>query len=197
MLGRGLGFLRLSLRRGHRTNTSKASGAMKDEYGVMDDSGDTFICTDFQLESGAILKEAQVRYNTYGTLNEKKDNLLVVCHALTGNARLDLWWGGLLGPGKTFDTSKYMVVCANSLGSCYGSTGPQSFNPTTQAPYGNAFPDVTIRDSVRLHMRMAQEAIGAKSVACVVGGSMGGMQALEWAAEGGKSAYLKSRNMKM
>jgi homoserine O-acetyltransferase len=77
------------------------------------------------------------------------------------------------GPGKPFDTDKYMVVCANVLGSCYGSTGPRSINPATGKPYGNDFPDVTIRDTVRLHMRMAKEGIGANSVACVVGGSMG------------------------
>ena len=199
---------------------------MKDEYGNMDSSGETFVAKNFVLESGQVLKEAhvrwlppsgpwftvsppsgfdvrsvvvhpspsapQARYSSFGTLNAAKDNLLVVCHALTGNSRLDQWWGGMLGPGRPFDTSKYLVVCANVLGSCYGSTGPQSPNPDDPQgrPYGAAFPDVTIRDTVRLHMLMAREGIGAARVACVVGGSMGGMQALEWALLGGD--YVRS-----
>eukprot|EP00596_Hydrurales_sp_CCMP1899_P007200 CAMPEP_0119037556 /NCGR_PEP_ID=MMETSP1177-20130426/5989_1 /TAXON_ID=2985 /ORGANISM="Ochromonas sp, Strain CCMP1899" /LENGTH=374 /DNA_ID=CAMNT_0006999001 /DNA_START=312 /DNA_END=1436 /DNA_ORIENTATION=- len=165
---------------------------MKDEYGDMDSSGDTYVIKNFQLESGEVLPEAQCRYNTYGQLNAAKDNLLVVCHALTGNSRLDQWWGAMLGPGKVFDTSKYMVVCANVLGSCYGSTGPESTDPHTGLRYGNTFPDVNIRDSVRLHIRMTKEALGAKKVVCAVGGSMGGMQALEWALLGEEGEYVQS-----
>jgi homoserine O-acetyltransferase len=116
--------------------------------------------------------------------------LVIVCHALTGNSRLDQWWESMLGPGRPFDTSKYLVVCANVLGSCYGSTGPQSINPDTGKPYGNSFPDVSIRDTVRLHMMMAREDIGAHRVHSVIGGSMGGMQALEWALLGGD--YVQS-----
>ena len=96
----------------------------------------------------------------------------------------------MLGPGRPFDTSKYLVVCANVLGSCYGSTGPQSTNPETGKPYGNSFPDVSIRDTVRLHMMMAKEDIGAQRVHSAIGGSMGGMQALEWALLGGD--YVRS-----
>lgn len=158
-------------------------GAMRDEYGAMDSSGRVYGAP-FTLESGVVLPAAAACYNTYGELNADKSNLLVVCHALTGNSRLDLWWGTLLGPGKALDTSKYMVLCANVLGSCYGSTGPTSVDPTTGRPYGASFPDVTIRDTVRLHMEVAR-SLGVRSVACVVGGSMGGMQALEWGLIGG------------
>ena len=91
----------------------------------------------------------------------------------------------MLGPGKTFDTSKYLVVCANVLGSCYGSTGPTTINSNTGKIYGNSFPDVTIRDTVNAHMLMIKNGIGANSIVSVIGGSMGGMQALEWAILGG------------
>jgi len=157
-----------------------STSALQDEYGKLDCTGDTYIATNFKLESGVVLKEAHARYNTFGSLNSDRNNLIVVCHALTGNSKLDQWWGQLLGPGKAFDTSKYMVVCANILGSCYGSSGPMSINPTTGKIYGFDFPQVTIRDTVRLHMEMVTQQIGAKQVACVIGGSMGGMQALEW-----------------
>ena len=90
----------------------------------------------------------------------------------------------MLGPGLTFDTSKYLVVCANVLGSCYGSTGPTTINSDTNTKYGNDFPAVTIRDTVNAHMMMIKNAIGAKGIECVIGGSMGGMQALEWAIMG-------------
>lgn len=164
-------------------------GGMEDEYGEMDDSGETFITPSFQLESGAILKDAQIRYNIFGDINEAKDNIVVVCHALTGNSNLDEWWGTMLGEGKPFDTSKYAVVCANVLGSCYGSTGSSSINPDTGKAYGIDFPSITIRDTVKLQMQMIKEEIGASSVYAVIGGSMGGMQALEWAIQGGD--YVK------
>mmetsp|Transcript_2641 Transcript_2641/g.4094 ORF Transcript_2641/g.4094 Transcript_2641/m.4094 type:complete len:511 (+) Transcript_2641:542-2074(+) len=162
------------------TRNECAPGAMQDEYGSLDSSGEIYVARNFLLECGETLEEAHACYNTYGTLNEAKDNAIVVCHALTGNSRLDQWWGALLGPGKAFDTTKYFIVCANVLGSCYGSTGPRSTNPSTGGPYGNRFPKVTIRDSVRLHMRMLREHLGVLSIFSVVGGSMGGMQALEW-----------------
>lgn len=164
--------------------------AMKDEYGAMDSSGETYTAPRFKLESGIELLDVHVRYNCFGQLNDKKDNVIVVCHALTGNSRLDQWWGSLLGNRLAFDTSKYLVVCANVLGSCYGTTGPNSIDPATGMKYGNAFPDVTIRDTVSLHMEMVRNSIGASSIECVVGGSMGGMQALEWTLIGKK--YVKS-----
>lgn len=162
---------KLSLSRlfsGLKGNPTSSISNMKDEYANMDSSGETYITKNFILESGVVLPEAQVRYNAFGKLNAKKDNLLVVCHALTGNSRLDQWWGSMLGPGKTFDTDKYLVVCANVLGSCYGTTGPRSLNPQTKELYGMSFPDVTIRDTVRLHMEMCTQGIGASGAAAVV-----------------------------
>jgi homoserine O-acetyltransferase/O-succinyltransferase len=85
----------------------------------------------------------QVRYNTYGSLNASRDNVLVVCHALTGNSLLSSWWGDMLGPGRAFDTDRFLVVCANVLGSCYGTTGPLSTDPATGRIYGKHFPKVT------------------------------------------------------
>ena len=173
-----------------KQDNKEAVSDMQDEYGTMDSSGHTYIAKNFLLESGQTLKEAHARYNTFGTLNATKDNVIIVCHALTGNSRLDQWWSSMLGPGRPFDTSKYLVVCANVLGSCYGSSGPQSIDPDTGKPYGNTFPDCSIRDTVRLHMMMAKESIGAAGVFSVIGGSMGGMQALEWALLG--EHYVKS-----
>lgn len=165
---------------------------MKDEYGTLDANGEVYIAErPFVLECGEELKDAQVCYRSYGTLNEQKDNVIVVCHALTGNATLSEWWGPMLGTGLTFDTSKYFVICANILGSCYGSTGPTSINPTTGVRYGVSFPKVTIRDTVRMHIRLIKEHLGIRQVRSVVGGSMGGMQALEWALLGGPS-FIRS-----
>lgn len=156
-----------------------------DEYGEMDSSGLTYRVAEFALESGAVLRQAPVKYNTWGQLNEARDNVLVVCHALTGNSRLDTWWGDLLGPGKPFDTSRFLVVCFNMLGSCYGTAGPLEVNPETGKPYGGAFPAVTIRDCVAIHLRALREDLRVRRVQCVIGGSLGGMQALEWAYMGG------------
>ena len=175
----------------HRFFGSKAAvegedGAMKDEYGAMDDSGDTFVYDgDFVLENGQVLPFAQLRYQTYGTLNEQRDNVLVVCHALTGNASLHAWWGDLLGSGRAFDTTKYFVVCCNILGSCYGSTSPVSINPSTGIRYGKDFPDVSVQDTVRLQLLMLQNELKVSSIKAVVGGSFGGMQAVEFAVQAG------------
>jgi len=116
---------------------------------------------------------------TWGQLNESRNNVGVVCHALTGNANLEAWWGSLLGLGKPLDTTKYFIFCANVLGSCYGSTGPTSLDPLTGRRYGGDFPIVTIRDMVRLQTEVLVQ-LGITAAAFVVGGSMGGMQALEW-----------------
>jgi hypothetical protein len=163
------------------TNTSE----MKDEYGTMDDSGASFVVQDFVLENGVTLPKAELRYQTYGTLNESKTNVLLICHALTGNASLHSWWGGLLGPHLTFDTSKYFVVCCNILGSCYGSTGPRSINPSTGLEYSMDFPDVSVKDTVKLQLTLLQEKLGIHSVKAVIGGSFGGMQSMEAAVQGG------------
>jgi homoserine O-acetyltransferase len=158
---------------------------MKDEYGEMTSDGKTFVEKDFILENSVVLPQAELRYQTYGQLNEAKDNVVVVCHALTGNASLHSWWGDLLGANKAFDSSKYLIVCCNILGSCYGSTNPQSINPETNTPYGKDFPDVSVKDTVKLQLKLIKEEIGASSIKCVIGGSFGGMQTMEFAVQGG------------
>ncbi len=111
--------------------------AMNDEYGAMDDTGLTYTYNgEFKLEYGDTLLNPQVRYNVYGKMNDEKTNIMVVCHALTGNSALHTWWSELLGPGLLFDTDKFLVICANILGSCYGTTGPTSINPATGKRYG-------------------------------------------------------------
>ncbi|ACY47824.1 homoserine O-acetyltransferase MetX [Rhodothermus marinus] len=143
----------------------------------------TFVLPEFELESGVVLRQVQVAYRTWGRLNPEGTNALVVCHALTGSADVDQWWGDLLGPGRAFDTDRFFVVCANVLGSPYGTTSPLTINPDTGRPYGPEFPLVTIRDTVNLHRRLL-EHLGVRQVAVAVGGSMGGMQVLEWAFQG-------------
>eukprot|EP00940_MAST-03C_sp_MAST-3C-sp2_P002607 g2607.t1 len=157
----------------------------------MDDSGDTYTTTSFELESGQILPSVDVRYKSFGRLNEERDNCIFVCHALTGNQSVDEWWKEIFGTGKLLDPDRYMIVCANVLGSCYGTTGPTSVDPSTGKKYGSAFPDTTVRDSVRLHAKMVKEHLDVNAIACVVGGSMGGMQTLEWAAVCGPE-YVKT-----
>ena len=139
--------------------------------------------TSFLLESGRELTDVPVAYRTWGRLNAAADNAIVVCHALTGNVDVDDWWAGLLGPGRALDTDRYFVVCANVLGSPYGTASPLTVNPATGSAYGADFPVTTVRDSVALHRRLL-ERLGVRQVAFAIGGSMGGMQALEWAFQG-------------
>jgi homoserine O-acetyltransferase len=168
---------------------SFSKGQMKDEYGAMDDSGQTYTHPgDFLLENGTCLREAQLRYQTYGQLNAARDNVIVVCHALTGNASLHSWWGDLLGPGRAFDTDQYFIVCCNILGSCYGSTSPVSINPDTGEKYGTDFPDVSVQDTVRLQLLLLRDALKVNSVKAVIGGSFGGMQAVEFAVQAGSGS---------
>ncbi len=134
----------------------------------------------FALESGMTLRHVPVAYRSWGALNAARDNAIVVCHALTGDADAAAWWGGLIGPGRALDTEAFFVICLNTLGSPYGTASPVSVNPATDERYGGAFPLVTVRDTVRLHRRVL-DALGVRGVALAVGGSMGGMQALEWA----------------
>lgn len=142
------------------------------------------------LESGEFLGPITVAYQTYGTLSPHKDNVVYICHALTGDAhvagrhhaeeRKPGWWDGFVGPGKAIDTNRYFVVCSNILGGCQGTTGPSSENPQTGKPYGPDFPFITIRDIVNVHNGLL-EHLGIKRVLAVIGGSLGGMQVLEWA----------------
>lgn len=142
------------------------------------------------LESGITIKNFPVAYKTWGTLNEKADNCLIICHALTGSSDVADWWGPLLGNDLAFDPSRFFIICLNSLGSPYGSFSPLSINEETGERYGPEFPLCTVRDDVRAH-RIVLDSLGVKSVACVIGGSMGGMLALEWAASYGKQ-YIRN-----
>lgn len=132
----------------------------------------------FALESGDILPDVQVAYRTWGTLSPEGDNAVVVCHALTGSADADTWWAPLFGPGRVLDPTRHFIVCSNVLGGCYGSTGPASVAPDGQL-WGPRFPRVTIRDQVQLQMLLADH-LGIRGIRFVIGGSMGGLQALEW-----------------
>ena len=146
----------------------------------------------FTFKSGQTLPGFTLRYETYGTLSATRDNVVVVCHALSGDHhcagwhspqdRKPGWWNNLIGPGKAVDTRRFFVVCANVLGGCQGSSGPSSINPATGRPHGIAFPFVTIRDMVRAQ-KLLLDHLGVTGVHAVVGGSMGGMQALQFAIE--------------
>jgi len=140
------------------------------------------------LENGAELPELRVAYQTWGTLNDARSNAVLVCHALTGDQFVlgphpitgkPGWWEEIVGAGKPIDTDRYFVICANVLGGCMGTTGPRETNPETGKPYGLSFPVITIGDMVEAQARLI-EALGIDRLLAVVGGSMGGMQVLEW-----------------
>lgn len=142
------------------------------------------------LQRGGQLGPVTLAYETWGTLNAEGDNAILITHALTGNAHAHdiehpddprvAWWNPLIGPGRSFDTSRYFVICSNIVGSCYGSTGPSSIDASTGRPYGMRFPVITIRDMVNAQ-RILLEHLGVRQLAAVAGGSIGGQQALEWA----------------
>ena len=145
-----------------------------------------------ELECGKTLAPIDVAYETYGELNEAGDNAVLICHALSGNAhvagvnnpddRKPGWWDVMVGPGKRIDTNKYFVICSNFLGGCGGTTGPSSINPATGKPYGLDFPIITIADMVKVQ-RVLLDKLGIKELLAVIGGSIGGMQVLQWAIE--------------
>jgi len=135
-----------------------------------------------QLESGAQLPQVQVAYHTYGTLNEAADNVVWVCHALTANSDVLAWWPGLVGAGFQYDPQDWFIVCANVIGSCYGSTGPLTPAVAGDAPRYQYFPLLTIRDMVAVHERLRQH-LCIRRVHTLLGGSLGGQQALEWAIQ--------------
>jgi len=137
----------------------------------------------FTLECGTTLRKVPLAYQTWGTLNESADNVVVVGHSLTSSTDVADWWAGVIGPSRALDTDQYFVICVNVVGSSYGSLCPLSTNPETGRPYGPSLPQATIRDVVGLHKRLLDQ-LGVRQVAFAIGGSMGGMQALEWAFYG-------------
>jgi len=138
------------------------------------------IAEPFELEAGGVLPELHIGYHTYGTLSSETTRVVWVCHALTGNSDAADWWAGLIGPGRLLDPEQYFIVCANNLGSCYGSTGPGSIDSQTGEAYQANFPEVTVRDMVRAHRLLARH-LGIGAIYLALGGSMGGQQVLEWA----------------
>lgn len=132
-----------------------------------------------KLESGQTLPGLDVVYHTYGNLNADKSNVVWFCHALTANADVADWWDSLVGEGKAFDPSNHFIVCANIIGSCYGSSGPININPETKQTYFSTFPQVTIRDMVQAHI-ILRKHLGLEKINTLIGGSMGGYQVLEW-----------------
>ncbi len=151
----------------------------------------TFACPPHELilDSGEKLGPVTLSYETYGKLNTRKSNAILILHALSGDAHAagfhegdekPGWWDEMIGPGKAFDTDTYFVICSNVIGGCKGSTGPSSINPATNTPYGLDFPIITIKDMVNAQ-RYLIDHLGIEKLLCVVGGSMGGMQALQWA----------------
>jgi len=135
---------------------------------------------EFVLESGNKLPNLEIGFHTYGKLNKNKDNVVWVCHALTANSDVLDWWKGLFGDGYHFNPDEHFIVCANILGSNYGTSNPLSINPVNGQPYYLAFPDISVRDMVKAHQLLA-EHLGIEHIHIVIGGSLGGQQAMEWA----------------
>ncbi|MGP0106745.1 homoserine O-acetyltransferase family protein, partial [Rhodoblastus sp.] len=142
------------------------------------------------MSAGVSLKPFSIAYQTYGELNADKSNAILLCHALTGDQHVANihpltgkpgWWSALVGPGKPFDTDRYFIICSNVLGGCMGTTGPASLDPATGRAYGLDLPMVTIADMARAQA-MLIDRLGIDTLFCVAGGSMGGMQVLQWAA---------------
>jgi homoserine O-acetyltransferase len=136
-----------------------------------------------ELDCGATLAPVDCAYETFGTLNADKSNAILIVHAFSGDAHAageGGWWDKMIGPGKGFDTDQYFVICSNVLGGCRGTTGPGSINPATGCPWGMSFPAITVSDMVRLQKKLI-DRLGIERLLAVAGGSMGGMQALEWA----------------
>lgn len=134
---------------------------------------------EFITESGGVLPELNISYHTYGQLNKEKNNVVWICHALTANSDVADWWPGVVGTHCAIDPSKYFIVCANILSSCYGTTGPLSIDKRTSSPYCHNFPMITIRDMVKAH-QLLRDHLEIENIQLLMGGSMGGYQALEW-----------------
>src|SRR6185295_7397573 len=138
---------------------------------------------ELSLDCGTTLSPVEVAYESYGELNRERSNAILALHAFSGDAHAageGGWWNSMIGPGKAFDTDRYYVLCSNVLGGCRGTTGPGSINPETGCPWAMTFPSVSIADMVRLQKKLIDH-LGIQRLLAVAGGSMGGMQALEWA----------------
>ena len=138
--------------------------------------------SEFRLDNGKHLPEFSLAYTTLGELNYQKDNVVWITHALTANANPSEWWSGLIGEGKFYNPREHFIICVNVLGSCYGSTGPLSINPSTKKPYYHHFPNITIRDVVR-SFDFLRKHLGVAKIQTLIGGSLGGQQAVEWAIQ--------------
>jgi homoserine O-acetyltransferase len=167
------------------------SGAVENQAtsAILQNQVCTYTFDQLPLQRGGRLAPITLAYETWGTLNPQGDNAILITHALTGSSHAHDpeypddpkagWWNLLIGPGRVFDTSRYFVICSNVVGGCYGSTGPSSIDPRTRRPYGMRFPIITIRDMVHAQRRLI-EHLEVRELAMVVGGSIGGQQALEW-----------------
>src|SRR6266853_4057264 len=153
------------------------------ETPVMETTAATCTFEQLELDCGVTLGPVDCAYETYGTLNAARSNAVLIVHAFSGDAHAageGGWWSTMIGPGKAFDTDRYFVLCSNVLGGCRGTTGPGSINPETGCPWAMTFPSVSIADMVRLQKKLIDH-LGIERLLAVAGGSMGGMQALEWA----------------
>jgi homoserine O-acetyltransferase len=148
----------------------------------------TFDFPELKLENGEALKDVTIAYETYGELNSARSNAILITHAFSGDAHAAFyhegesrpgWWDSMIGPGKAFDTNRYFIICSNVIGGCAGSTGPSSINKETGAPYALDFPQITIKDMVNAQKRLV-EHLGIEKLYSIAGGSMGGMQVLQW-----------------
>ncbi|KAI5969308.1 MET2 [Candida margitis] len=146
---------------------------------------------EYTLECGETLYNFPVAYKTWGRLNEKANNALLICHALTGSSDVQDWWGPLLGSNKTFDPSRFFIICINFLGSPYGSCSPVTIDKSTGKPYGPNFPLVTAKDDLGIQ-RLILDSLHVKQIACVIGGSMGGMLAMEYSSTYNNSDYVRA-----
>ena len=174
-------------------DVTEAALAYAQEGGTLDFGPDKPL----RLDSGGRLDHVEIAYRTYGTLNAERSNAILICHALTGDQHVASdhpitgkpgWWTQMVGPGKPLDPGRHFIICSNVIGGCMGTTGPSSINPATGRPWGLSFPVITIADMVRAQA-MLVDALGIDSLFAVIGGSMGGMQALQWAADYPERVY--------
>jgi len=168
------------------SDADEAIGLVETQRVTLFDQGDPLV-----LSSGRSLESVEVAFETYGELSPEHDNAVFICHALTGDAHAAGhhgnpdrrgWWDNIIGPGRPVDTDRYFVICPNLLGGCQGTTGPSSTDPATGRPYGLRFPAITVRDLVTVHRRLL-EHLGVQRLMAGVGGSLGGMQILQWALD--------------